>query len=122
MAKNVRYLYKMLGTTDISELGDGTVTGALSQINSNMLGKQKIIKQISVSLEFTHSIYGAVSYCDYNFGRRVTVIGVNGVTGSSIWLPIGATDIDGQVIWRFTSKLITSEPYQHDFEILYVEL
>ena len=36
MAKNVRYLYKMLGTTDISGVGDVTVTGALSQINSNL--------------------------------------------------------------------------------------
>lgn len=99
----------------------GTMAYELAQVNSK-LDKQKIIKQISVSLEFTRNIYGAVSYCDYNFGRRVTVIGVNGVTGSSIWLPIGATDIDGEVVWRFTSTLITSEPYQHDFEILYVEL
>lgn len=34
MFKNVRYLKKLLGTTDISELGDGTVTGALSSLNS----------------------------------------------------------------------------------------
>lgn len=35
MFKNVRYLYKMLGTTDISKIGDGTITGALSTLNSN---------------------------------------------------------------------------------------
>lgn len=35
MFKNVRYLYKMLGTTDISNMGDGTVTGAISTLNSN---------------------------------------------------------------------------------------
>jgi cell pole-organizing protein PopZ len=35
MFKNVRYLYKMLGTTDISGLGDGTVTSALTALNSN---------------------------------------------------------------------------------------
>jgi hypothetical protein len=29
VVKNVRYLYKMLGTTDISAIGDGTVTGAI---------------------------------------------------------------------------------------------
>ena len=39
--KNVRYLYKMLGTTDISTLGGGTVTGAINQLNSK-LGRTKI--------------------------------------------------------------------------------
>lgn len=34
MSKNIRYLLKMLGTTDISQLGDGTVSGALSMLNS----------------------------------------------------------------------------------------
>jgi hypothetical protein len=34
MFKNLRYLYKMLGTTDISAIGDGSVTGALSSLNS----------------------------------------------------------------------------------------
>lgn len=40
MFKNVRYLYHMLGTADISTLGDGadigTVTGALSKLNSDL--------------------------------------------------------------------------------------
>ena len=30
-----------IGTTDISTLGDGTVTGALSTLNSNMIGLKK---------------------------------------------------------------------------------
>lgn len=34
MFKNIRYLYKMLGTTNISALGNGTVTNALSVINN----------------------------------------------------------------------------------------
>lgn len=33
MFKNVRYLYKMLGSTDISSIGGGTVTGAISSHN-----------------------------------------------------------------------------------------
>lgn len=33
MFKNVRYLYKMLGTIDISAIGGGTVTGAISSQN-----------------------------------------------------------------------------------------
>jgi len=36
MFKNVRYLYKLLGTTDISSIGNGTVTNALSVLNANL--------------------------------------------------------------------------------------
>lgn len=35
MVKNVRYLYRLLGTSDISKIGDGTVTGAISIINGH---------------------------------------------------------------------------------------
>ncbi|MCD8300578.1 MAG: hypothetical protein LUC41_05335, partial [Clostridiales bacterium] len=34
MFKNIRYLYKVLGTEDISSLGDGTITGALNALNT----------------------------------------------------------------------------------------
>lgn len=34
--KNVISLVKLLGTTDISKIGDGTVTGAVSSLNSNL--------------------------------------------------------------------------------------
>lgn len=40
MMKNVRYLYKLLGTTDISAIGGGTVTGALSALNTSLANKQ----------------------------------------------------------------------------------
>lgn len=39
MIKNVRFLYKVLGTTDISTIGDGTVTGAVSTLNSSLMPK-----------------------------------------------------------------------------------
>ena len=32
--KNVRYLYKILGTTDISSIGNGTITGAIKDMNT----------------------------------------------------------------------------------------
>lgn len=34
--KNLRYLYKMLGTTDISAIGGGTVTGAINALNTGL--------------------------------------------------------------------------------------
>lgn len=39
MFKNLRYLYKMLGTTDISNIGGGTVTGAISELNTGLKDK-----------------------------------------------------------------------------------
>lgn len=36
MVKNVRWLYSKLGTTDISSIGNGTVTGALSTLNDQV--------------------------------------------------------------------------------------
>ena len=43
MFKNIRYLYKMLGTADISALGDGTILGALCTLNSNIGEKQNTL-------------------------------------------------------------------------------
>lgn len=39
MFKNVRYLKNLLGTTNISKIDDGTVTGALGLLNSNLNNK-----------------------------------------------------------------------------------
>lgn len=36
MFKNVRYLFKALGSTDISGIGDGTCTGAISTLNTDL--------------------------------------------------------------------------------------
>lgn len=50
MFKNIRYLYHMLGTADISTLGEGanigTVTGAISKLNSDMMYSEKVTYQL----------------------------------------------------------------------------
>lgn len=48
MFKNIRYLFKTLGTTDISAIGDGTVTGGLSKIN-NDLSKGLVVSEYYLS-------------------------------------------------------------------------
>lgn len=35
MFKNIRYLYKLIGNTDISTISDGTVTGVIDELNGN---------------------------------------------------------------------------------------
>lgn len=53
MFKNVRYLYKMLGTTDISAIGDGTVKGALSTLNSTINDIEDITSQFTIGPTIT---------------------------------------------------------------------
>lgn len=49
MFKNVRYLYKVLGTTDISAIGGGTVTGAISTLNSNLVKETHLLNNSSTN-------------------------------------------------------------------------
>ena len=61
MFKNVRYLYKMLGTTDISSIGGGTVTGAISSQNKalaqlNNIGNYKQTDTLLVSSKLSANI------------------------------------------------------------------
>lgn len=36
MIKNIRWIYKLIGTTDISSIGNGTITGGLSSLNDSL--------------------------------------------------------------------------------------
>jgi len=54
MFKNVRYLYKMIGTTDISSIGNGTITEAVNALNTN-LTKQP---QITVTIDNLITVTG----------------------------------------------------------------
>lgn len=47
--KNVRWLLSKMGTTDISSLGDGTVTGALSTLNSNITNNKPEINEVIIA-------------------------------------------------------------------------
>lgn len=61
MFKNVRYLYKMLGTTDISSIGDGTTTGAISTIKNDL---QTQITEINNNLTPKTTFIGDMFYDD----------------------------------------------------------
>ena len=86
MFKNVRYLYKMLGNTDISKIGDGTVTGALDSLNTGMIGyfdAKNIIKQYNSVTPGTTGTYTATQNC-------WAIIRLQGYSGSG-----GRASIDG---------------------------
>ena len=50
MFKNIRYLYKMLGTTDISHYSDGTVTGAIKSACDNADANKAAIADVNSKL------------------------------------------------------------------------
>ncbi len=50
MFKNIRTLAKLIGTTDISKIGNGTVTGAISNINTDLSAVPKIDVVVSSAI------------------------------------------------------------------------
>lgn len=48
MIKNIRWLYSKLGTTDISSIGNGTVTGAISALNGKKIVQSQLALPSSV--------------------------------------------------------------------------
>ena len=52
MFKNIRYLYKMLGSADISGIGDGSVKGALSTLNSKIVVQTVTSKGLGYNFVF----------------------------------------------------------------------
>lgn len=49
VVKNVRFLYKLLGTTDISGIGSGTVTDILSALNSGKFDKANVVNNLTTT-------------------------------------------------------------------------
>lgn len=62
MFKNVRYLYKLLGTTDVSSFFGGSgqdITGALATLNTN-IGSHTVAKNVPSNAVFTDHTYSAL--------------------------------------------------------------
>lgn len=60
IVKNVRWLYSKLGTTDISSIGGGTVTGAINSLNSKTSGNGTASNQ-----------YGS---CTYSWVKKAGIV------------------------------------------------
>lgn len=87
--KNVRWLLSKMGTTDISTLGDGTVTGALSTLNSN---KQDSDTAITTSNIGSQTVYQAthIGNCEVQnvaSGNKNYYLGADGGTNPIRWIP-----------------------------------
>ena len=80
MFKNIRFLYKMLGTTDISTIGGGTVTGAINTLNTNVnnLSKKTLING------WVGQITSPITYQLENYGSAYLIM-VSGVGNGQIY-------------------------------------
>ena len=76
MFKNIRYLYKMLGTTDISQIGNGTATGAISSLNSALTTLRYTITNSSnkTNKQMLQSLYDAIKAYDVDVYAKMKIL------------------------------------------------
>lgn len=72
-AKNVRYLWKLLGTTSLAGIGDGTVTGAISSLNTGLEWKRvsgRVTGTDRLNLPDHRELYVTIDFRSQNTKRR----------------------------------------------------
>lgn len=74
--KNIKTLISLIGNTDISSIGNGTVTGAISDVNGKLSGLKFASISTSVTLLVTNrqSLLGSLS--DFGLPSNANVFGV----------------------------------------------
>lgn len=109
MFKNVRYLFKKLGTTDISKIGGGTVTGATETLKE-MASKMWIIPTNYTSV-FYKVIYGIgepdnTKYSPYDH-FSINDLYIDIANGNIYQVKDTSTDVNnpGQYEWVLTESL-----------------
>lgn len=115
MFKNVRYLYKILGTTDISSIEDGTLTGAVAKLNSNLSGLT--FKLITVEAQRDSTYTNLIQfYIGKVKGKKIFVTPSNGTILPSAISHINVYDDVVQII--FFSNLTAETNYCLDLLIV----
>lgn len=92
MVKNVRYLYKILGNTDISSINNGTVTGALNLLTSETSTLKKSVADGKASIANALSAQGQSTAVDAAFATMANNI----ITVGNNQYSAGITFADGR--------------------------
>ncbi len=73
--KNVRYLHKLLGTTDISKIGDGTVTGAIKKVNKALkpIDAENRIEEMTSINQITSVGFWKIAAIENNYAREIGI-------------------------------------------------
>lgn len=74
--KNIKTLITLIGNTDISSIGDGTVTGAISDVNGNLNGLKFASISTSVTLLAANKQSFLGSLSDFGLPNNANVFGV----------------------------------------------
>lgn len=74
--KNIKTLITLIGNTDISSIGDGTVTGAISDVNGNLNGLKFASISTSVTLLVANKQSFLGSLSDFGLPNNANVFGV----------------------------------------------
>lgn len=95
--KNVRWLLSKMGTTDISAIGNGTVTGALSTLNSNINYVTPIlISKESIKIEpGSNYQYNMSQIINRNYLEIYFYSGYNGYR-YNVCIPLGGINVSFQ--------------------------
>lgn len=83
--KNLRYLIKMLGTTDISTIGNGTITGAIATLYINKLTATKTVYISNIEFDrfITTVVLSGTTYSNVEItGVRITMGDRHTIIGS----------------------------------------
>lgn len=74
--KNIKTLITLIGNTDIKSIGDGTVTGAISDVNGNLNGLKfaSILTSVTLLAANKQSFLGSLS--DFGLPNNANVFGV----------------------------------------------
>ena len=104
MAKNIRWIYKFLGTADISSIGDGTVTNALTTLNT-AVGKKVNTADIVNNLTSTSTTQPLSA----NMGKTL-----NDALGTTANTYVSIAD--------FTSAVETKNYTDNNYRFMYFEL
>lgn len=119
MFKNIRYLYKMLGTTDISSIGNGTVTGGLYSLNDS-LAKNIVAEtfysnsvsiganqSISAAVPFSKTGYHVLAVASYRISEGLSSVNIYNVWTNQDSINIYARNFDNvQITVRFAVTLL----------------
>lgn len=110
LAKNIRWLLGKMGSTDISAIGDGTITGALSTLNSKIMNVQSgrvqtagTGKWASFSITFKQPYTSTPLITITNmtpFSSENTMVTNVTLTGFVLGIYAPTTSFDYQVRWQ----------------------
>ena len=95
MAKNVRYLWKLIGNNDISEIGDATVTGALAALMRDKLNATDVVDNLlstdgnkALSAAMGKQLQGAVDELNTSYNKRCFMSSMtDALVGGSSYAP-----------------------------------